>query len=73
LKNYGRECFLEDNSKREEILKNYYATCDNNYKQSGILFIVSGGNFSEGFNFGNNYCRAIFMIGVPFAPYKTPY
>lgn len=36
-----------------------------------VLFAVMGGRLSEGINFSDDYCRMLFVIGIPF-PSLTP-
>ena len=43
-------------------LENYKSNCS---KNGAILFMVSRAKFSEGYNFSNDLCRAVILIGVP--------
>lgn len=35
-------------------------------KKGAILFLVSRGKYSEGYDFKGNLSRAIFIIGIPY-------
>lgn len=38
--------------------------------KGGILLCVNRGRLSEGYDFPDGMCRAVFMVGIPFPPTK---
>jgi len=38
----------------------------------GIFFATIGGKYSEGFDFKNELCRALVIIGVPYPSIGSP-
>lgn len=48
-----------------ELAKSQFRTAVDN-GQSPILFAVFRGKMSEGIDFKDNYCRAVFLVGIPF-------
>lgn len=68
--------FWESRCKSEfqETLSSFYADNDMAYQSKhandltgGILFAVCRGKVSEGIDFPDHYCRAVIMIGLPYA------
>ena len=41
-------------------------------KEGGILFMVHGGKYTVGYDFKDELCRGIFMVGVPNYPLSAP-
>ena len=72
---------LEEHRKREEendfplneetIKLNFYKDfCENALNSSAVLFGVLRGKGSEGIDFADAAARGVFIVGIPFAPYK---
>ncbi|KRH93314.1 Helicase of the DEAD superfamily, RAD3, partial [Pseudoloma neurophilia] len=51
-----------------EDLKSFERDCRT---RSTVLFSVMGGRLSEGINFSDNFCRMLFVIGLPFPSMTT--
>lgn len=51
-----------------ENLKEFEKDCQS---KTTVLFAVMGGSLSEGINFSDNFCRMLFIVGLPF-PSVTP-
>jgi len=67
---FNRPVFYENKDKyqAEQTFKNYKECCNGS---GAILFAVHRGKYSEGFNFKNELCRAIILIGVPHLNLKS--
>ena len=48
---------------QSKIMKTYINNCEDG--DGAILFVVFRGKFSEGYDFKNDLCRGIIIIGVP--------
>jgi Rad3-related DNA helicase len=64
----GKKCFKEekDKIKADSTIQAYFEECKTN--NGAVLFMVHSGKYSEGFNFKDNRCRAIIMVGIPNRP-----
>ena len=65
---------MESKNKKDNdgIIKCYEADCYN--KEKGpVLFAVCRAKFSEGYNFKDDLCRNIALIGVPNQAISTKY
>jgi len=69
---FERDCFLESKDKHRASLdiKKYIFKCEK--EKGAILFSVCRGNYSEGYNFKNELCRAVIMIGLTNLNVKDP-
>ena len=70
-----KECVKEfkDKQKSEESINTYFNKCQDDENIHGaILFAVARGKYSEGYNFKDDLCRGIFLVGVPNIPLCSP-
>ena len=44
-------------------IQDYFKECE--AQDGAVLFMVHRGKYSEGFNFKDNRCRGIIMVGIP--------
>lgn len=73
-----KETKLKHGEKQSKFLqkkqKNFYEMFfeEANKDQGAILFGVLRGKGSEGIDFSDKSARAVFIVGIPFGPYKEP-
>ena len=62
-----RLCLKEPKEKKDQskIMKTYVKNCEDEDEDGAILFAVFRGKFSEGYDFKNDLCRGIIIVGVP--------
>ena len=49
-----------------------YEKCCLENNPGAVLFMYARGNFSEGYNFKQDLCRAVIVIGVPNLNLQSP-
>ena len=60
---------FKDKNKSQQTIENYFLECDN---KGAVLFCVARGKFSEGYDFKDQYCRGVIMVGIPNLNIKSP-
>lgn len=65
-----KKCFWEPpvSNEMQDIFQQYSKAATTN--KGAIMFAVCRGKVSEGIDFSDELCRAVFMVGLPYPPLR---